>query len=157
MLSPDFQVFHYCKKVIYTTYAIEHLNAMYRKRNRRRSVFPSDTALPKALYLSSIEVTKIWTMPLRNRGGRSMENSVSCTKAGCRNNALKIRLFDSRETACSWYASACAVIYKVRAESASESFQPNHCHRRSALTDFYSSTQLISISIRKGVFLWTPL
>ena len=56
------------RKVIYTTNAIESLNATYRKLNRQRSIFPSDTALLKALYLSTFEATKKWTMPLRNWG-----------------------------------------------------------------------------------------
>lgn len=56
------------RKVIYSTNAIESLNATYRKRNRQRSVFPSDTALLKALYLSTFEATKKWTMPIRNWG-----------------------------------------------------------------------------------------
>ena len=51
-----------------TTNAIESLNATYRKLNRQRSVFPSDSALLKALYLSTFEATKKWTMPIRNRG-----------------------------------------------------------------------------------------
>lgn len=46
------------RKVIYTTNAKENLNATYRKLNRQRSVFPSDTALIKALYLSTFEATK---------------------------------------------------------------------------------------------------
>ncbi len=46
----------------------ESLNATYRKLNRQRSVFPSDQALLKALYLSTFEATKKWTMPLRNWG-----------------------------------------------------------------------------------------
>lgn len=36
--------------------------------NRQRSVFPSDSALLKALYLSTFEATKKWTMPIRNWG-----------------------------------------------------------------------------------------
>lgn len=44
--------------VIYTTNAIESLNATYWKLNRQRSVFPSDTALLKALYLATFEATK---------------------------------------------------------------------------------------------------
>ena len=46
------------RKVIYTTNAIESLNSTYRKLNRQRSVFPSDTALLKALYLATFEATK---------------------------------------------------------------------------------------------------
>ena len=56
------------RKVIYTTNDIESLNATYWKLNRQRSVFSSDTALLKALYLSTFEATKKWTMPIRNWG-----------------------------------------------------------------------------------------
>ena len=54
------------RKVIYTTNAIESLNSTYRKLNRQRSVFPSDTALLKALYLATFEATKKWTTTIRN-------------------------------------------------------------------------------------------
>ena len=50
------------------TNAIESLNSTYRKLNRQRSVFPSDTALLKALYLATFEATKKWTMSIRNWG-----------------------------------------------------------------------------------------
>lgn len=46
--------------------SIESLNATYRKLNRQRSVFPSDTALLKSLYLSTLEATKKWTTTIRN-------------------------------------------------------------------------------------------
>ena len=67
-ISPIFKFSSEVRKVIYTTNAMESLNATYRKLNRQRSVFPSDTALLKALYLSTFEATKKWTMPLRNWG-----------------------------------------------------------------------------------------
>jgi transposase-like protein len=54
------------RKVIYTTNAIESLNSTYRKLNLQRSVFPSDTALLKALYLATFEATKKWTVTIRN-------------------------------------------------------------------------------------------
>ena len=43
-------------------------NSTYRKLNRQRSIFPSDTALLKALYLATFEATKKWTMSIRNWG-----------------------------------------------------------------------------------------
>lgn len=67
-ISPIFKFSAEVRKVIYNTNAIESLNATYRKLNRQRSVFPSDTALLKALYLSTFEATKKWTMPIRNWG-----------------------------------------------------------------------------------------
>lgn len=67
-ICPIFKFSSTVRKVIYTTNAIESLNATYRKLNRQRSVFPSDTALLKALYLSTFEATKKWTMPIRNWG-----------------------------------------------------------------------------------------
>ena len=68
VISPIFKFSSEVRKVIYTTNAIESLNATYRKLNRQRSVFPSDKALLKALYLSTFEATKKWTMPIRNWG-----------------------------------------------------------------------------------------
>lgn len=67
-ISPIFKFSSTVRKVIYTTNTIESLNATYRKLNRQRSVFPSDTALLKALYLSTFEATKKWTVTIRNWG-----------------------------------------------------------------------------------------
>ena len=67
-ICPIFKFSINVRKVIYTTNAIESLNSTYRKLNRQRSVFPSDTALLKALYLATFEATKKWTMPIRNWG-----------------------------------------------------------------------------------------
>ena len=68
VISPIFKFSAEVRKVIYTTNAIESLNATYRKLNRQRSVFPSASALLKALYLSTFEATKKWSMPVRNWG-----------------------------------------------------------------------------------------
>ena len=68
VISPIFKFSADVRKVIYTTNAIESLNSGYRRLNKQRSVFPSDTALLKALYLATHEITKKWTMPLRNWG-----------------------------------------------------------------------------------------
>lgn len=67
-ITPIFKFSPEVRKVIYTTNAIESLNATYRKLNRQRSVFPSDTALLKALYLATFEATKKWTTTIRNWG-----------------------------------------------------------------------------------------
>ena len=67
VISPIFKFSSVVRKVIYTTNAIESLNSTYRKLNRQRSVFPSDTALLKALYLATFEATKKWTTTIRNR------------------------------------------------------------------------------------------
>lgn len=67
-ITPIFKFSADVRTVIYTTNAIESLNAAYRKLNRQRSVFPSDGALLKALYLSTFEATKQWSLPIRNWG-----------------------------------------------------------------------------------------
>ena len=67
-ITPIFKFSPDVGKVIYTTNAIESLNSTFRKLNRQRSVFPSDTALLKALYLATFEATKKWTMSIRNWG-----------------------------------------------------------------------------------------
>ncbi len=67
-ITPIFKFSSDVRTVIYTTNAIESLNSTYRKLNRQRSVFPSDQALLKALYLATYEAAKKWTMPIRNWG-----------------------------------------------------------------------------------------
>jgi transposase-like protein len=60
-------------KVIYTTNTIESLNSTYRKLNRQRGVFPSDTALLKDMYLATFEATKSRRSPF-GTGDRSTAN-----------------------------------------------------------------------------------
>ena len=67
-ICPIFKFSPEVRKVIYTTNAIESLNARFKKLNRQRNVFPSDTALLKYMYLATLEITKKWYMPVRNWG-----------------------------------------------------------------------------------------
>lgn len=75
-ISPIFKFSTDVRKVIYTTNAIESLNSTYRRLNQQRSVFPSDTALLKALYLATFEATKKWTSTIRNWGAVYGELSI---------------------------------------------------------------------------------
>lgn len=59
-ICPIFKFSAEVRKVIYTTNAIESLNSTYRRLNSQRSVFPSPTALMKALYLATFEASKKW-------------------------------------------------------------------------------------------------
>ena len=68
VISPIFKFSAQVRKVIYTTNAIESLNSGYRRLNKQRSVFPSNTALLKALYPATTEISKKWTMLLRDWG-----------------------------------------------------------------------------------------
>ncbi|MBA2885956.1 transposase-like protein [Clostridium beijerinckii] len=52
------------------------MNGTYRRLNRQRSVFPTDTTLLKALYLTTFEATKRWTIPYKNLGKVYGELSV---------------------------------------------------------------------------------
>ena len=52
--------------LIYTTNPIESLNSRVRKTVKGKSVFPTEIALFKALYLAVAEAEKRWTMRARN-------------------------------------------------------------------------------------------
>ncbi len=54
------------RKVIYTTNAIESLNAQLRKVTKKRGAFPTDDSVRKILYLAVGRVSKRWTMPLQD-------------------------------------------------------------------------------------------
>lgn len=67
-IAPIFKFSSIVRKTIYTTNAIESLNSTFKRLNRQRSVFPTSTALLKALYLATFEATKKWSLPIRNWG-----------------------------------------------------------------------------------------
>lgn len=54
------------RRIIYTTNLIENLNGKIRKYTRNKMSFPTDKALKKSVYLAVFEITKKWTMPIRN-------------------------------------------------------------------------------------------
>ena len=65
-VSSFFQFSDDIRRIMYTTNIIEGLNRQYRKVTKTKSVFPSDTALEKLLYLASENVAKKWTLRYRN-------------------------------------------------------------------------------------------
>ena len=54
------------RKVIYTTNAIESVNMSLRKITKNRGSFPNDDALTKLFYLALRNISKKWTMPIRD-------------------------------------------------------------------------------------------
>jgi putative transposase len=54
------------RKAIYTTNAIESLNMTLRKVLRNHRTFPSDEAAMKVVYLAMNNISKKWTMPIRD-------------------------------------------------------------------------------------------
>ena len=54
------------RKVIYTTNAIESLNASLRKVTKTRRSFPTDESVMKILYLALHQISKKGTMPIRD-------------------------------------------------------------------------------------------
>jgi putative transposase len=54
------------RRVIYTTNAIESLNASLRSVTSTHRIFPSDEAVYKVVYLALQNIMKKWTMPIHN-------------------------------------------------------------------------------------------
>jgi putative transposase len=54
------------RKVIYTTNAIESVNMSLRKITKNRGSFPTDDAVLKLFYLALNNISKKWTMPIRD-------------------------------------------------------------------------------------------
>ena len=65
-ITPFFDYPPEIRKVIYTTNAIESLNMSLRKITKNRGPFPSDEALLKLFYLAIQNISKKWTMPIRD-------------------------------------------------------------------------------------------
>jgi putative transposase len=56
------------RKIIYTTNSIESYNRQLRKVTKSKSIFPTDDALFKMLYLATMDITKKWTGRIQNWG-----------------------------------------------------------------------------------------
>lgn len=66
VLSPFYKFPEEIRKIIYTTNVIEGLHRQYRKVTKSKTMFPSENALEKMLYLASKNVMKKWTQRYRN-------------------------------------------------------------------------------------------
>ncbi len=56
------------RRSIYTTNAIESVNMTLRKASRNHRIFPDDESAIKVMYLAAQNISKKWTMPIRNWG-----------------------------------------------------------------------------------------
>lgn len=65
-ITPFFDYPPEIRKVIYTTNAIESVNMSLRKITKNRGSFPSDEALLKLFYLAIQNISRKWTMPIRD-------------------------------------------------------------------------------------------
>lgn len=54
------------RRMIYTTNIIENLNRVIRKYTKGKTVFPSDDAVQKAVFLAIESISKKWSMPVRH-------------------------------------------------------------------------------------------
>lgn len=65
-ITPLFSYPSEIRKAIYTTNAIESVNMSLRKVTKNRGSFPNDESMIKLMYLALQNISKKWTMPIRN-------------------------------------------------------------------------------------------
>ena len=65
-ITPLFSYPPEIRKAIYTTNAIESVNMSLRKVTKNRGSFPNDESMIKLLYLALQNISKKWSMPIRN-------------------------------------------------------------------------------------------
>ena len=56
------------RRLIYTTNAVEGFHRMLRKYTKTKTIYPTDDAVKKSVYLSIQEITKKWGLPVRDWG-----------------------------------------------------------------------------------------
>jgi transposase-like protein len=64
------------RKIIYTTNMIESYHRQLRKVTKGKSIFPSDDALLKMLYLATQDVMRKWTGRIQNWGQILLQLSI---------------------------------------------------------------------------------
>ena len=56
------------RRIIYTTNTVESYHRMVRKFTKSKAIFPTDDSILKVVYMSVQEISKKWTMPVRDWG-----------------------------------------------------------------------------------------
>lgn len=67
-LSTYFKYPEEVRRLIYTTNAVEGFHRMLRKYTKTKTIYPTDDAVRKSVFLSIQEITKKWSMPIRDWG-----------------------------------------------------------------------------------------
>jgi putative transposase len=67
-LSTYFKYPQQVRTLIYTTNAVEGFHRMLRKFTKTKTIYPTDDAVRKSVYLSIQEISKKWGMPVRDWG-----------------------------------------------------------------------------------------
>lgn len=67
-LSTYFKYPQEVRTLIYTTNAVEGFHRMLRKYTKTKTIYPTDEAVKKSVYLSIMEISKKWCMPIRDWG-----------------------------------------------------------------------------------------
>jgi len=67
-LSTYFKYPDEVRRLIYTTNAVEGFHRMLRKYTKNKVIYPTDDSVKKSVYLSIMEITKKWSMPIRDWG-----------------------------------------------------------------------------------------
>ncbi len=65
-LTAYFKYPYEMRRIIYTTNTIEGYHRQLRKVTKNKTSYPSDEALIKIIYLATMDISKKWTMPIRN-------------------------------------------------------------------------------------------
>jgi len=67
-LSTYFKYPQEVRTLIYTTNAVEGFHRMLRKFTKTKTIYPTDDSVRKSVYLSIQEISRKWTMPIRDWG-----------------------------------------------------------------------------------------
>jgi len=67
-LSTYFKYPQEVRTLIYTTNAVEGFHRMLRKYTKTKTIYPTDDAVRKSVYLSIMEISKKWSMSIKDWG-----------------------------------------------------------------------------------------
>jgi putative transposase len=67
-LSAYFKYPQEVRTLIYTTNAVEGFHRMLRKFTKTKTIYPTDDSIRKSVYLAILDISKKWTMPVRDWG-----------------------------------------------------------------------------------------
>lgn len=67
-LTSYFKYPHELRRIVYTTNTVEGYHRQLRKVTKTKTAYPTDEALRKIIYLATLDISRKWTMPIRDWG-----------------------------------------------------------------------------------------
>jgi hypothetical protein len=114
-LTPFFDYPPELRKAMYTTNAVESINAQLRKVTKKRGAFPTQDSVRKVLYLAILKASERWSRPIKDWHAAALdpETGAAVTKRPFTQKSGQPRT--TRKPRCGGPPDSCGLLIRMSA------------------------------------------